>query len=415
MRMYRSLLLPWMIFLTSGPAWCSSPPGLITLPVAGEDQSVSDASVSCRGPLILSCRKATVNTTIFTSRKPILLPDTDHVFSFTNTVPPNGQHYISTKGDEATLTLNPRTGHMFGSMKSGDRAFSLEHCEDGYVWVEYDIQAIQEEEDMSEDGSGPDVRRMEASSGTTDNDSSDTGDNTTMVEFSVMIYYTPEFAAITPDIPGFVDQVLAATNQGYINSKVPMSIKLHCIEEATVNDVSSSVATIKNFAAMKGSASALRHSADSTVLLVASMGLWACGRAFDINMISTGETISACGKSCALGYFTFGHELAHTFGAYHNRETGHINPDYAYGQGHLIAQGKASTGYRSIMAYEANGHVQRVNYYSNPSVIYPATGTPTGTAGSNNAAVLTGNRRALRDVGDESAACKGAPTTKGIL
>ena len=399
-----SPLLPWVIALslTPIPAQSSPPPGLITLPVADGDQPVSDGSVCCRGSLILSCRKATVDPAIFTSRTAILLPGTDHVFSFTNTVPPNGQHYTSAEGDEATLTLNPRTGNMFGTMKSRDRAFSLEHCEAGYVWVEYDILAIQEEEeDMGEDGE--DAGQMAASSAKTD--------NTAMVEFSVMIYYTPQFAAITPDIPGFVDQVLAETNQGYINSKVPMSIKLHCIEKATVNDVSTSLATVNNFVAMKGSTKALRHSADATVLLVASMG--ACGRAYGINKISNGETISACAKSCALGYFSFGHELAHSFGAYHNRETGHINPFYAYGQGHLIAKGSASTGYRSIMAYHANGHSRRVNYYSNPSVIYPATGSPTGTTDSNNAAVLTGNRRALRDVGDESEACKGSPT--GIL
>ena len=399
--MQRSSLLLWMISLTLVPNGVLAgphPPGLISLSAADGDQPVSDASVCCRGPLILSCHLAIVDPGVFTSRNDILLPGTNHVFSFINIIQPNGQHYTSTQEDEATLTLNPRTGSMFGTMKSGERAFSLEHCEDGYVWVEYDIQAIQEEEeDIGEDEA--DAAYIE--------DSSATQDTTTMVEFSVMIYYTPQFAAITPDIPGFVDQVLAETNQGYMNSKVPMSIKLHCIEEATVNDVSSSSATVNNFVAMKGSTAALRHSADATVLLVASMGPSACGRAYGINKISNGETISACAKSCALGYFSFGHELAHSFGAYHNRETGHINPFYSYGQGHLIAKGSASTGYRSIMAYNANGHNRRVNYYSNPSVVFPVTGTPTGTAESNNAAVLIRNRLALKGVGDELEACKG--------
>ena len=31
-------------------------------------------------------------------------------------------------------------------------------------------------------------------------------DNTSSVEYSVMFYYTPEFASITTDIPGYVDQ-----------------------------------------------------------------------------------------------------------------------------------------------------------------------------------------------------------------
>merc|ERR1719228_1678821 len=150
-----------------------------------------------------------------------------------------------------------------------------------------------------------------------------------------------------------------------------------------------------------------------------SMGAGTCGRAYKIDAIEAGETVSVVTKSCALGYFSFGHELAHNFGCYHNRETGHINPYYSYGQGHLIEQGSASTGYRSILAYSASGHRTRVNYYSNPDVNYPTTGTPTGTppgtpsgtAGSNNAYVLTRNRVALRDVGDESKACKGSTIT----
>jgi hypothetical protein len=40
-------------------------------------------------------------------------------------------------------------------------------------------------------------------------------DNTTMVNYSIKFYYTPEFAKVTPDIPGFIAQIIAETNQGY--------------------------------------------------------------------------------------------------------------------------------------------------------------------------------------------------------
>ena len=46
-----------------------------------------------------------------------------------------------------------------------------------------------------------------------------------------------------------------------------------------------------------------------------------------------------------------------------------------------------------MMAYSAVGHWKKVNYYSNPDVIYLPTGTPTGVRNiSNNAAVITANR-----------------------
>ena len=58
------------------------------------------------------------------------------------------------------------------------------------------------------------------------------------------------------------------------------------------------------------------------------------------------------------------------------------------------------------MSYNASGHNERVNYFSNPNVNLPETGTATGVAGiSNNAAVLTKNRFNISAVGDESGKC----------
>ena len=44
----------------------------------------------------------------------------------------------------------------------------------------------------------------------------DLNDNTTVVTYSIMLYYTPEVWDNVPDLDGFFDQVLAETNQGYI-------------------------------------------------------------------------------------------------------------------------------------------------------------------------------------------------------
>ena len=58
------------------------------------------------------------------------------------------------------------------------------------------------------------------------------------------------------------------------------------------------------------------------------------------------------------------------------------------------------------MAYGTTGHWTRVNYYSSPDIIFPATGTPTGVAGvSNNARVITENRFKIAALGDESGSC----------
>ena len=51
---------------------------------------------------------------------------------------------------------------------------------------------------------------------------------------------------------------------------------------------------------------------------------------------------------------------------------------------------------------------RRVNYYSNPAVLHPDTGTPTGLAGAaDSAAVLRRRRFLLALVGDDHGNCQG--------
>ena len=86
------------------------------------------------------------------------------------------------------------------------------------------------------------------------------------------------------------------------------------------------------------------------------------------------------------------------------------NNIFSYGHGQLIEKGSASTGYNSIMAYGTTGYRAKANYYSNPDVIFPGTGTPTGVAGvSNNARVLREMIGQMAAVGDESGTCSDVP------
>ena len=58
------------------------------------------------------------------------------------------------------------------------------------------------------------------------------------------------------------------------------------------------------------------------------------------------------------------------------------------------------------MGYEVPGHRDRVNYYSNPAVTLPATGTPTGVAGESDVArVFMENIDTVSALGDESGSC----------
>ena len=328
--------------------------------------------------------------------------------SFSSYIQPNGYVYKSYAGDEAVITYNEGTGNMFASFKTnGGKSYGIEKCGSGHTWKEYDVSSFKSDKAIKIDSLASSSKEFESLRAAGE------ADNVTSASYSVMFYYTPEFLAITNDIPGYIDQVLAETNQGYANSDVPLTVTKFCIEAATINDIADTSDLITAFRYMKGpgtSGTELRNTADAAALLVENFN--SCGVAY-MNTISNGNTISVCQKSCALGYYSFGHEIGHNMGLTHNPEVA-SNSYYSYGTGHLIQQGSASTGYRTILAYSASNHRQRVNYYSNPAKTYPTTGTPLGVDGvSNNAAVLLQNRLAMQAVGDESGTCGDNSGTSG--
>ena len=62
-------------------------------------------------------------------------------------------------------------------------------------------------------------------------------DTSSVVTYSLKVYYTPQFSAATADIAGFVDHIVQETNLGYLNSGIPLRAKLLCTEIATLNDL----------------------------------------------------------------------------------------------------------------------------------------------------------------------------------
>ena len=369
---------------------------MLAEPLVKVNSRVRSKSVCCSGEF-LSCNQASVDTSVLGSSD-LELPG-GITAQFQGNVLGNKNAYVY-KGQnvEVVLTQNPSNGGLHGHAMAGARSYVLEYCGSaGHVWKEIDVQSMGEHETVdfieTEEISVADrsehLNRIEEAS----------RDTTTMVTYSVKFYYTPEFAAATADIEGFLDQVIAETNQGYNNSGVPLQVVKACSELATINDQSSASDVLSAFADMKSSKDELRDTADAAALLVNSFG--SCGIGY-LNTIGSKYTFTATRKSCATGYYSFGHEVGHNFGLHHDPASS-TNTAYPYGHGHLIAQGSDSRGHRTILAYSATNHNTRVNYYSNPNIIYPSTGTPTGEAvNSDNARVLMENRMAMAAVGDES-------------
>jgi hypothetical protein len=79
-------------------------------------------------------------------------------------------------------------------------------------------------------------------------------DRDTIATYSVMVYFTPDFKALHPDVMGYVSEAISETNEGYANSGIPLRVELHCVEELEnfVETPASSSLTLSNFAVAKG-------------------------------------------------------------------------------------------------------------------------------------------------------------------
>ena len=300
------------------------------------------------------------------------------------------------------LTFRNKT--IYGSVElpedRGDfRLETVESSEEEYnvLWAQLDYEGWEDESEEAEglEPDQPEVDRERAESLVARGEA----DSETVAEYSLTVYYTNQFSQSTRDPAAFVEQLVAETNQGYINSGVPLRARLHCMLESSVPDGLPPAVTLRMFTTSQGSLNKLRNSADAAILLVNnfSEGTRNCGVNW-FNAWTRGQTVGTVRKTCAQGYFSFAHEIAHGFGLSHNRRRGVSVSPHDFGYGHIIKPGAA----RSIMAYNRAGE-KRVNYYSSPRVMW--AGQPTGTAHSDNARALTRLRFAVSSVGDESQDC----------
>ena len=366
----------------------------------------------CDDPDLLSCQIADISSDIL-GKKSILLPGNLEL-KFKNKIPGNDNAY-NYEGDGASLivTYNPESSAMSGTATLEDgRTFVLEYIgEEGHLWKEMDIQKLNQLSFVSNGNRGEGFHVQDFIDLNTGNVNrggwsepipEGTTDNHTMAYISVKVYFTKDFAEITNNINDFVDKMIAITNQGFLNSKVPITVIKTCIEETNLKERSSSSQMIEDFKNLKGSTENLRQTADTATLLVADMAD-SCGIAYFYEL--DGKALSVVKKSC-VETFSYGHELGHNLGCHHNIDKG-VNEYYPHGQGYFIDNpDKNSPGYHTMMTYGTLSHPIRINSFSNPAVIYPRVNKITGNLKTaNNAAVLLRNRFIMASVGDETQKC----------
>ena len=242
-----SCLLSKIIF------WCRHPLvlSLEFCLAAGEFLQVlnSRSSERCCTADTKSCQDVVVHSHLLGSSQSLSLPALNLSLAFCSLVQPNGFVYKNQLGDEAVITVSPRSGAVFGSFKTHQgKSFGIEKCQTKQVLKEFDLERFDEEEVVNSENWSNNIIPDSAPS---DRRRLGILDNSTLVEYTVMFYYTPDFAKITADIAGYVDQVLAETNQGYVNSDVPLRVSKYCIEPAGISDDSDTISMLNTFTVMK--------------------------------------------------------------------------------------------------------------------------------------------------------------------
>jgi hypothetical protein len=181
---------------------------------------------------------------------------------------------------------------------------------------------------------------------------------------------------------------VAESNQGYVNSNVGINMVLAAYTTTTYATAGMSTDLSRFRSTNDGimdSIHALRDSSGADMAMLVANDASACGLASGIG--STASTAFATAYwDCITGYYSFAHELGHLQSARHDPATDGTNTPYAYGHGY-----RYGSSWRTIMAYNCSPSCPRINYWSNPAVLYG--GVPMGTYDvSHNQRVLVGTK-----------------------
>jgi len=353
----------------------------------------------CKQPDVETCVRAEIDLDLLKTSDTVSLPLAPNM-----TMSRRGLQSVVFVGEQSEAVFAWRGDHVAGHLNAEGRSWILEGCGPGcYLWILQTNNWVDETHRNTTSSVRSSFRSMKTESGRESLRTMSEEDTSTVVTYSIMIWTTPQFEALfssVTDMETFIDLVFEETNQGYINSEMPVRAVLHDIKShPTLVDIQDSSQLVNDFEDSM-SQSDLLNCADSAALLIEDFD--SCGIA-NFGVTSSCRSFSVTKKSCATGYYSFGHEIGHNFGAHHDpaQFTSGTSGD-KYGHWILPTGDTQFSGYRTILAYSGFGHYNRVNYYSNPDVNFPTTGTPTGVTGlSNNARVITAGRFEMAACGTE--------------
>ena len=293
---------------------------------------------------------------------------------------------------EVTIVLNTAKGIAVGSVVMPGAVYR----------IRYGGQGVHVVEDLDTTRFPDDIVRKKKVDAADVAAAADAAAADAPVTLDVLVLYTQAARAAaggTTAMQNLIDLAVTETNQGYANSGVYHRIRAVHKAEFTYNentadpfgdalDTITANGTVANLRTTKG--------ADLVALIIEHTNL--CGLAWLFNgAASTGFSVTA--RTCATGYYSFGHEIGHNLNAQHDWQA----PDHTG-----FAANSSNHGYlapddswRTIMGYAtgcaAGTACTRINRWSNPDLKHNG--------------VVTGRRPGLTNAADNRLALNNAAPT----
>lgn len=304
--------------------------------------------------------------------------------------------WLGASGD-TTVRLRGRGGLVAGTVRTGGRLLQIRPVAPGVSRVvELDESALPPEADAA----AADVPGAP---------SPDAGSADGFVD--QLVVYTAAAAAGAGGVDAMeatIALAVAETNDGFAASGIPQRVRLVGTAQVEYDEAGLDWST--TLADLSGTTDGhmdLVHGlrdvdgADEVTLLVDDATY--CGLAYLMSKPSAGfqsQAFSVVSRTCATGYYSFGHELGHVLGSDHDHAHGNTGAR-AWSYGHRDPGGAL----RTVMAYDCDGGCPRVNRWSNP--LQTLDGVALGVAGSGKSAA--DNVRSVTELADVVSAFR-APT-----